>query len=68
MRNERISRLLRNRFAGDRQRVEIDLNGFMTNPFADMISPAQAALYQAAFLQAQRDVQESEWPQAECWN
>jgi hypothetical protein len=44
-----------------------DLSGFTANPFGDRITSAQAALYQAAFQNAQKAVSEPEWPVAECW-
>lgn len=44
------------------------LHGFTANPIGNAITPAQAMLYQAAFLQAQKDLEEPEWPLAECWN
>jgi hypothetical protein len=78
MKEERITRLLRNRFGSDRQKtegqkiegqkIEGQLAGFTTNPFANVMSPLQAQLYQAAFLHAQEVAQRSTWPEAECWN
>jgi hypothetical protein len=68
MSDEHIFRMLRNRFGVDRQVAEGEPSGFMANPFGSSISAAQAQLYQAALLQAQRDLQLSEWPLAEYWN
>jgi hypothetical protein len=46
----------------------VNLRGFITNPLAASVTPAQALMYQAAYEQAQKDNQEPEWPDAECWN
>jgi hypothetical protein len=63
-----------NRFAGQFGHEEMNdaaddnLEGFVTNPLAGSITLAQSQLYQAAYLQAKKDLQEPEWPLAECWN
>ncbi len=44
------------------------LHGFTTNPLSDFVTPTQLLMYQAAYQQAQKDLQEPEWPDAECWN
>jgi hypothetical protein len=44
------------------------LRGFTTNPFAASITPAQALMYQTAYLRAQEELREPEWPWAENWN
>jgi hypothetical protein len=44
------------------------LRGFITNPLAESITPTQALMYHAAYQQAQKDCEEPEWPDAECWN
>ena len=46
-----------------------ELVGFAVNPLAASVTPAQAQLYQAAFLAAQQQHEkDEEWPMAECWN
>jgi hypothetical protein len=46
-----------------------DLEGFAVNPFAALVTPAQAQLYQTAFAMAQQQHEtDEEWPMAECWN
>jgi hypothetical protein len=46
-----------------------ELGGFAVNPLAASLTPAQAQLYQAAFVMAQQQHQtDEEWPMAECWN
>jgi hypothetical protein len=68
MSDEHTIRLLRNRFGVDRQVAEGQPGGFTANPLGGSISAAQAQLYQAALLQAQRDLQSGEWPLAEYRN
>lgn len=69
MNEDRFAGLLSNRRRlASIQPGQENLRGFMVNPFAGSVTPAQAAIYQAAFQQAQLDVQEPEWPEAECWN
>ena len=52
-----------NNFAG-----YAELGGFVTNPLAASVTPVQEMMYQAAYLQAKKELQEPEWPMAECWN
>jgi len=45
-------------------------SGFTLNPFGASMPPWQMAVYEAAYLQAQKDLDESglEFPWAESWN
>ncbi len=44
------------------------LQGFTTNPLANVLTPAQTELYQTAYQLAQQDVLGIRWPFAEFWN
>jgi hypothetical protein len=75
--SEEEFRMNQDRFAGffDSRRPEDgnqtgqpSLRGFTTNPLGETITPAQALMYHAAYQHAQKDLQEPEWPEAECWN
>jgi hypothetical protein len=55
------------RFETAQRTATPDLSGFTANPFGETVTEAQAQLYQAAFLKAQKTVSESQWPLAECW-
>jgi hypothetical protein len=58
----------RNRFETLEHTSNTDLRGFTTNPFASSVRPAQLQVYQAAFLQAQKELQKQpRWLQ-QLWN
>jgi hypothetical protein len=64
----RIANLLKNVAAME---DTTGLQGFMVNPFAPSNPFWQMQIYQAAFLQAQKAVEEQrdeDWPMAEWWN
>ncbi len=45
-----------------------DLRGFATNPLASSVTPTQTLMFQAAYQQAQKDLQEPESQLAISWN
>jgi hypothetical protein len=67
MNRDRFSELFGNRRHETRQ-TEVNLRGFTINPLGGAVTPAQAQMYQAAYEQAQKSLEEPEWPLAECWN
>jgi hypothetical protein len=67
--------MVQNRIKGFFDEGRGEVGGFMANPLASGITPAQAAMYQTAYQLAQRDVEVVQpdelglrWPFAECWN
>jgi hypothetical protein len=66
MRNDRITPFFFQQQTSNSQLASMPEQGFIPNPF--VVSPAQALIYQAAFLQAQRSVRRSPWREAKCWN
>jgi hypothetical protein len=45
-----------------------NLRGFMINPFANSMTPVQAAIYQLAYQQAQKEMETPVWLQKESLN
>lgn len=64
---DRITDILNNR---RKESIEsnVNLDGFVTNPLANGLTPGQIQMYHAAYMQASNQNAEPDWPLAEYWN
>jgi hypothetical protein len=71
MKNEELTMSINrisNLFGNDEADSEMVLSGFAVNPVGNAVAPAQANIYQAAFMQAWKALQEPVFPDAELWS
>jgi hypothetical protein len=71
VKQDRILALSSKLFKQDDHFGQESVRGFTSNPLADSITAAQLLIYQAAYRQALKALQEREWRRmfrAECWN